>query len=136
MHDRNLIELHRRQSQRLGPLAALRFKRHGLYHDVSWERYRRESLCAAAALVDVGVQVGDRVGLVAENRVEWLVADLAILAAGAVNVPPHAPLTARQIQFELADAGVTWVIVSTAGQLEKVLQVRDELPLLRGIVTF
>ena len=41
-----------------GPLAALRFKRHGLYHDVSWDRYRRETLCAAAALVDVGIQVG------------------------------------------------------------------------------
>jgi long-chain acyl-CoA synthetase len=136
MNYRNLIELHRRQAERLGPLTALRFKKHGLYHDFSWEEYRRESLSAAAALVDAGVRVGDRVGMVAENRLEWLIADMAILTAGAVNVPPHAPLTARQIQFELADAGVTWLIVSTAAQLEKVMRVRGELPLVRGIVAF
>src|ERR1700736_2258719 len=124
MHYRNLIDLHRRQAERLGPLTALRFKRHGLYHDLSWERCRAESLCAAAALIDAGVRVGDRVGLVAENRVEWLIADMALLTAGAVNVPPHAPLTAWQVQFELADAGVIWLIVSTAAQLDKVLQVR------------
>jgi long-chain acyl-CoA synthetase len=136
MNYRNLIELHRRQAERLGPLTALRFKRHGLYHDLSWEQYRQESLFAAAGLIDAGVNIGDRVGLVAENRVEWLVADMAILTAGAVNVPPHAPLTAKQVQFELADAGVAWVIVSTSAQLDKVLQVRDELPLVRGIVAF
>jgi len=132
----NLIELHRRQAERLGPLTALRWKHQGLYHDLSWEHYREQALAAAAALVDAGVTVGDRVGLLAENRVEWLVADMAILTAGAVNVPPHAPLTAKQIQFELADAGVTWLIVSTPAQLEKVLQVRAQLPLLRGIVQF
>jgi len=112
----------------------LRFKRYGLYGDLSWANYRTESLAAAAALVDAGVQVGDRVGLLAENRVEWLIADMAILAAAAVNVPPHAPLTARQIQFQLHDAGVRWLIVSTRAQLEKIRHVRSELPDLRGIV--
>ena len=93
-----------------------------------------KSLAVAAALVDAGLEPGDRVGLLAENRVEWLIADMAILAAAAVNVPPHAPLTARQIQFQLQDAGVRWLIVSTHAQLEKVRQIRHELPELRGVV--
>ena len=59
---------------------------------------------------------------------------MAILAAAAVNVPPHAPLTARQIQFQLNDAGVRWLIVSTRAQLDKVRQIRGELPDLRGVV--
>jgi long-chain acyl-CoA synthetase len=96
---RNLVEMHRLQAERFGSLPALRFKRYGLYHDLTWEDYRTEVLAAAAALVDAGVKPGDRVGLLAENRVEWLIADMAILAAAAVNMPPHAPLTARQIQF-------------------------------------
>src|SRR5205085_3640646 len=66
----------------------------------------------------------------------WLIADMAILAAGAVNVPPHAPLTAAQIQFQLADAGVNWLFVSGAGQLDKVRQFASALPTLRGIVVF
>jgi long-chain acyl-CoA synthetase len=132
----NLVELYRRQVERLGPVPALRYKRYGLYHDLSWEEYRARALEAAAALVEVGVSVGDRVGLLAENSADWLVADLAILTAGAVNVPPHAPLTARQVQFQLHDAGVSWLIVSSVAQLDKVRQVRAELPALRGIVAF
>jgi len=136
MNERNLVELHRRQAERLGPRPALRFKRHGLWHDVTWEQYRTESLAAAAALVAAGVAPGDRVGMVAENSVDWLIADLAILAAGAVNVPPHAPLTARQIHYQLADAEVSFLFVSNRVQLDKVRQIRARLPALRGLVIF
>src|SRR2546423_1673208 len=133
---RNLVELHRRQAERLGGRPALRYKRHGLYHDLTWQDYRADALAGAAALVESGLAPGDRVGLVAENRIEWLVADLAILTAAAVNVPPHAPLTARQIHFQLDDAGARFLFVSTREQLDKVLRVRTELPQLQGIVVF
>src|SRR5208282_468194 len=73
MSHRNLAELHRCQAERLGPRPALRFKRHGLYHDMSWEAYREASLACAAALVDCGITAGDRVGLLSENGVSWLV---------------------------------------------------------------
>jgi long-chain acyl-CoA synthetase len=131
---RNLVEMHRLQAERLGPRPALRFKRYGLYHDLTWKDYRTEALAAAAALVCAGVEPGDRIGLLAENRVEWLIADMAILTAAAINVPPHAPLTARQIRFQLHDAGVRWLIVSTRAQLDKIRPIRSELPDLRGIV--
>src|SRR5262249_15319665 len=106
---RNLAQMHRRQAERLGPRPALRYRKLGLYHDLSWDWYRAEVEAAACALVEAGVAPGERVGLVAENCVDWLVADLAILAAGAVTVSPHAPLTARQIHYQLHDAGVVWV---------------------------
>jgi long-chain acyl-CoA synthetase len=134
MSYRNLAELHRRQAERLGPRPALRYKRHGLYHDLTWDDYRAAVEAAAAALIEAGIAPGDRVGLLAENRVEWLIADVAILCAAAVNVPPHAPLTARQVHFQLADAGVSWLIVSGRNQLDKALQIRSELPALRGVV--
>jgi long-chain acyl-CoA synthetase len=136
MHYRNLAEVHRLQAERLGPRPALRYRRHGLFRDVPWEQYRADALACAAALIEAGVKPGDRVGLLAENRVEWLIADMGILAAAAVNVSPHAPLTPRQVQFQFADAGVSWLIVSTAAQVEKVCQVRSELPALRGVVVF
>lgn len=136
MDYRNLAELHRRQCERLGPRVALRYKKHGLYHDVTWADYRAMAVAAAAALIDAGVQPGDRVGLLAENAVEWLAADVAILSAAGINVPPHAPLTARQVHFQLADAGVSWLFVSDQGQLDKIRQIRSELPNLRGVVVF
>lgn len=133
---RNLAAAHRHQAERLGPRSALRFKRYGLYHDMSWAEYRAEALACASALVEAGVGVGDRVGLLAENRIEWLIADMGILAAGAVNVPPHCPLTAKQVAYQLADAGARWLFVSTREQLAKIRQVAAELPDLKGVVAF
>jgi long-chain acyl-CoA synthetase len=133
---RNLTELHRKQAERFGPRPAVRYKRYGLYHDLTWEQYRADALACAAALVEAGILPGDRVGLLAENRVEWLVADMGLLAAAAVNVPPHAPLSARQVHFQLADAGARWLFVSNREQLDKVQQIRDQLPLLMGVVVF
>src|SRR5437763_3418014 len=132
----NLTELHRLQAERLGPRPALRFKRFGLYHDLTWEQYRAASLACAAALVEAGVRPGDRVGLLSENRVEWMIADLGILAAGGVTVSPHAALSARQIHFEMRHAGARRLFASTAAQCDKARQVRDELPGLEGVVAF
>jgi long-chain acyl-CoA synthetase len=136
MNYRNLIELHRLQAEALGPRPAIRHKRDGLYRDLSWEDYRARSLACAAALVEAGVQVGDRVGLLAENRWEWLITDMAVLTAGGVNVTPHSPLTARQVHFQFADAGVSWLFVSSREQMDKVRSIRGELPKLRGVVAF
>src|SRR5262245_10739725 len=137
MGDRHhLAELFERQAERLGGCTALRYKRYGLYHDLSWAYYAEQVRACAAALVDAGIGPGDRVGLLSENRVEWLIADMGILTAGAVNVPPHAPLSARQIHFQLYDAGVSWLFVSTREQLTKIRQVQHELPRLKGIVVF
>jgi long-chain acyl-CoA synthetase len=131
---RNLPEMLRRQAGCLGRRPAIRFKRHGLFHDVTWRRYHDDVLACAAALVESGVGIGDRVGLLAENRVEWLIADLGILAAGAVTVPLHAPLTAAQARFQLADAGVSRLFVSTPAQLDKIRTLRPELPTLGRVI--
>jgi len=136
MLEGNLAAVLRRQAERLGPCPAVRYRRHGLYREMTWADYGAEALACAAALVEAGIRPGDRVGLLSENRVEWMIADLGILTAAAVNVPPHAPLTARQIHFQLHDAGVRFLFVSTPAQLEKVLPLLPELPAIQGIVAF
>ena len=136
MPDRNLAEVLRRQAEALGPKVAVRFKRDGRYQDLTWQQYRDDALACAAALVLQGIEPGDRVGLLGENRVEWLVADMGILTAGAVAVTPHSSLSARQVAYQMRDAGARWLFVSTAAQLEKVRQVRAELPDLKGVVVF
>jgi long-chain acyl-CoA synthetase len=132
----NLTTLHRFQADALGPRPALRAKRDGLFRDLSWTDYSSLARSGAAALVDLGIQPGDRVGLLGENRIEWLLADMAILGAGAVTVSPHAPLAAAQIEHQLVDAGVTLVFVSNREQMDKIRQSRSRLPMLRGAVVF
>jgi long-chain acyl-CoA synthetase len=132
----NLGQVLRHQARRLGPAPALRHRRHGLFRDLSWEAYHAAASGAAAALIRAGVGIGDRVGILAENSPEWLIADLAILMAGGVTVSPHAPLTAAQVRYQLQHSGCVWCFVSSAQQLAKVQSVWQELPDLRGIVSF
>jgi long-chain acyl-CoA synthetase len=132
----NLVTMHRATATRLGPRASIRFKRDGLYQDLSWAAYRRQADSIAAALISLGIQPGDRVGILSENRVEWLVADIGILTAGAVEVPLHAPLTPPQAAYQLAHSGVKGLFVSGQTQFDKIAAVRDELPGLEWVVTF
>jgi len=136
MSARNLAEQLRCQAEQRGPAVALRYKRYGYYRDLSWDQYHEIGCACAAALIDAGLQKGDRAGIFAENRLEWLLADVGILTAAAVNVTPHAPLTAKQVQYELADSGVNWLFVSTVEQRDKIAAIRHELPELRGVVVF
>src|SRR5438046_1964663 len=131
----NIPRMHRDVARRLGPRTALRYKRDGLFHDVSWADYRRLADRAAAGLIELGIQPGERIGILSENRWEWLVADLAILSVGAVDVPLHAPLSAAQVEFQLGHSGACGVIVSDQAQADKVLSVLGTLPELRFMIS-
>jgi long-chain acyl-CoA synthetase len=122
------------QAERLGPRPAIRFKKNGLYHHITWQQYAREAKACAAALIQAGAAFGDRVGILAENRPEWLIADMGLMTAGAINVPLHAPLTGKQVQFQLGETEARFLFVSTPEQLEKIRQVVGELPSLQAVI--
>ena len=133
---KNLAAFHREACRRLGANTALRFKRWGRYQDLSWNDYRRQADGAAAGLIELGINPGDRVAILSENRYEWLIADHAILSAGAVNVPLHAPLTAVQAAYQLGHSDARGIFVSGQVQADKVAAVLDSLPLLEFVVAF
>ena len=85
-------------------------------------------------LRSLGIEKGDRVAILSENRPEWAYADLATLCAGAVDAPIYATLTLSQVLYILNDAGAKAVFVSTAAQLAKVQEVRAQAPMLRHVI--
>jgi long-chain acyl-CoA synthetase len=80
----------------------------------------------AEALGRWGIQKGDRIAILGENRWEWAVADFAALAMGAVDVPIYPTLTAEQIGVLLADSGARVAVVSSRQQYDKVATVRSQ----------
>jgi long-chain acyl-CoA synthetase len=132
----NIPLLHRDIVRQLGPRPALRYKHDGLYHDISWNDYRRQADRAAAGLLQWQVHPGDRIGILSENRHEWLTADLAILSLGAVDVPMHAPLSPAQVQYQLSHSGARGVIVSNQAQADKITAMLDSLPDLEFLISF
>lgn len=101
-------------------------------HDEVEERVRRIAL----ALPALGLERGDRVAIISENRPEWALTDFGILCFGALDVPIYATLPPDQILYILRDSGARAIFVSTAEQLAKILEIRDELPDLMKVITF
>lgn len=90
----------------------------------------------ARALVADGVQPGDRVAIFSQNRVEWTQADLGVLIAGAVVVPIYPSSTPEQVRHILHDATVSVMFAEGQTELDKLLEIWDDLPDLRRVVTF
>jgi long-chain acyl-CoA synthetase len=84
----------------------------------------------------LGVEKGDRVAILSENRPEWAFADLATLCAGAVDVPVYATLTPPQVEYVLNDSEAKVAFVSTPAQAAKVAEVRPRSSHLRHVVSF
>jgi long-chain acyl-CoA synthetase len=88
-------------------------KRDGAWQATSWAEAARQVAALAASLRRIGLKSGDRVALVSENRPEWLMSDLAIMAAGCVTVPTYTTNTTRDHMHVLGDSGARAVIVSS-----------------------
>jgi len=96
-------------------------KQEDAWHSLSWSEVAEATSKVSRGLRALGVQRGDRVGLVAENRPEWLIADLAIMSAGAITVPAYTTNTVKDHVHILSDSGAKTVIVSTAKLAERVI---------------
>jgi long-chain acyl-CoA synthetase len=115
---------------------AFRRKADGVYRDVSHRETFELVRKATCGLLALGLVKGDRIAILSENRLEWAVADLAILSAGCVNVPIYPTLPPGQVEFILRDAEVRAAFVSGRSQLEKIDAARKSLPHVRHIFSF
>jgi len=115
---------------------ALQVKVNGVYQPISsrtlGERVRRVAL----GLQELGIQPGDRVGILSENRPEWAIADYACLTASLTDVPLYPNLPPDQACYILRDSGAVAVFVSDEKQAAKIAAARASVPSLRHVITF
>ncbi len=119
-HFPNLVAMFFARAKEKGDAPFLWAKRDGAWRPTSWRETAEKVARLAAALKRLGLARGDRVMLVSENRPEWLISDLAIMAAGCVTVPTYITNTERDHQHILDDSGARAAIVSSQ-KLAKVL---------------
>ncbi len=89
----------------------------------------------ALGLRALGIEPGDRVALLSENRMEWAIADLAALAAGAVSVPVYPTLPAGQVAHILSDSGAKAIFAENSKQMAKARQAHETAPALYVLIT-
>lgn len=106
---------------------ALRRRVEGVWTPISWKEWWEDAERVAAGLIERGVNHGDRVLLLSETRVEWVICDIAIQMAGAITVPVYPSLSANLTQEIAADSGAVAAIVSNPLQAEKLVVGRETL---------
>ncbi len=111
-------------------------KRAGQWRTVTADAIYAQVRAIAAGLAQLGLRVGDRVGLLAESRPEWLLADFGCLAAGVADVPIYPTLTGGQAAELLRDSGARGVFVSGAEQRAKIEAEWPYLPQLEWLCSF
>lgn len=112
----------------------IRYKKDGQYLGMSYSELYKKTESFALGLASLGIKRGDRVAIIAESRMEWVVSDMAILALGAVNVPLYPNLTADGVSFILNNSEAAAAIVSNNFQLNKLMKVRSSLKYLKNII--
>lgn len=115
---------------------ALLVKEGESWRAISHDEVERRVRHLALALGVLGVDRGDRVAIVSENRPEWAISDYAALCHGALLVPIYQTLLPNQIAYILQDSGARLLFVSTREQLDKVLAVWDTVPSLEHVIVF
>jgi long-chain acyl-CoA synthetase len=129
-----LPQLWRRRCAEWGDRPALRHKERGIWQGLRWSDYFSDARAIGFAMADAGLEAGEVVSVLSDNRPKWLIVDMAAQAMGYVCHGMYPCSTTAQVQHALVEAGTRVVFVENADQLVKVLAVRDSCPDLRHIV--
>jgi long-chain acyl-CoA synthetase len=124
----------RDRALRLPEGVALREKRFGIWQEVTWRGYWEQVELAAHGLAALGVEPGDRVAIHSENRPEWLYADVAAAAVRAMTVGLYPTNPPAEVAYLLADSGAKVLVAEDQEQVDKALEVAEQLPGLERIV--
>ncbi|WPC66287.1 long-chain fatty acid--CoA ligase [Rhodoferax ferrireducens] len=119
-----------------GPNVWLRQKHLGLWRSQTWNQTAQAVSEIAGGLMSLGFAKGECTSILANTVVEWVWADLAVLSCGGVSNGIYPTDAASQVQYLCEDSRTTFLFVEDDEQLDKALEVRDQLPSLRKIVVF
>jgi long-chain acyl-CoA synthetase len=131
---KNLVALFEAQAKVRGARAAVKHKRGGAWADVSWTEMARRARDLADGLAAMGIRRGDRIAILGETQLEWILADLGILGASGITVTIYQSNQAPECQYILENSGARFIFCDTPVQVAKVRQVKDRLPALEGII--
>jgi long-chain acyl-CoA synthetase len=131
---RSLPAMFFEQAGRLGDKPFLWAKRDGRYRPVSWAAAARDARRLACGLTSLGIARGDRVALVAENRPEWVIADFAIMSAGAITVPAYVTNTVDDHRHVFATSSAAAVIVSRPPLSARVLAAANQAETVHSVI--
>ncbi|MBK9019552.1 MAG: long-chain fatty acid--CoA ligase [Sulfuritalea sp.] len=119
-----------------GELTLFRQKKYGLWQSLSWNQVGAIVREAGMGLIELGFDIGETASILGNTRQEWLFSDLAVLSCGGVSSGIYPTDASPQVEYLTGDSNSVLIFVEDDEQLDKVLEVRERLPLLRRIVVW
>jgi len=119
-----------------GSKLAFQYKKGGNWFDVTWTEARESVSRVSKALIAMGIAKGDRVCILSGTRLEWSLCDYGIVGCGAVTVGIYHSSLASDCAYIVNHSDAELVFLEDQDQLNKILEVRADLPKLRQIVIF
>ncbi len=120
--------------KKYGDRVALREKEFGVWQEISWNEYCRHVRHFCLGLMELGLCRGDHVSIFGENEPEWLYSDLAVQSAGGVAVGVYPTNPAKEASYVIGHSESIFVICDNQEQVDKVLEVKEDLPKLKKII--
>lgn len=108
----------------------------GNFVGVTYKEAFQNSLDFGAGLLSMGIKRGDRIGLISDNRREWLQADMGLLSIGAIDVPRGSDAMPTDLSYILSFSECETVIVENPAQMRKIIALKNDLPLIKCLISF
>ncbi|WP_319824632.1 long-chain fatty acid--CoA ligase [Thalassovita sp.] len=131
-----VVKLWAKRCRELGAKTAHREKELGIWQAYSWTDYWTGARNAALALQALGLEKGQPVQILSEDRREWLYVDLGVAAVGGIPSGVYTTDSASQLAYLVNDSGAPFLFVENDEQLDKFLEVRDQMPGLKKVIVF
>ena len=134
MSDTSLASMILDRAKQYGPKCMFMRKRGTTWEDISWQQFGDQIVRAAQGLAALGFQHGDRLAILADNRPEWPLIDLACLFLGGVDVPLYLTSHPKDLAYILNDAGVTFLAIAGDDQRKNIGHIAADVPQLSHVI--
>lgn len=119
-----------------GSRVALRTKKLGIWHDITWKEYHDKAKKVGCALVSMGFEKGDSACIIGDNAIEWVMADMGIQCVGGVSVGIYATNAWQQVEYVVNHCDARFLFVENEEQLDKWLMFRKKTKLLKKVIVW
>lgn len=114
----------------------MRQKDFGIWQEITWSGFEEIMHAVAAGLIELGMRDGEHIGILSENRREWVLAQFGINAAGGVVTGMYPTSPAPEIEHLAGSSDATMLFIEDQEQLDKIIELRGKLPKLRQLIIF
>ena len=113
---------------------AMRYKHHGIWLPFTWEDYYHDVKRLALGLLSLGFKFGDKMVIVGDNAPQWYISELAAQANHGVSVGAYSDLSPSELEYLVQHSEARFAVVEGQEQIDKFLEIRDNLPLLEKVI--